>query len=72
MTPNDRILELSNNKTNVHGAFKIAGEVLSNAVEAIAEVITMPGLVNLDFAYVRSIMKDASWLRVRLAASTIL
>lgn len=66
MIPNDRILELSDLKTNVDGAFKRADEILSNAVEAIAEVITVPGLVNLDFADVRSIMKDAgpAWMSV--------
>ena len=64
--PNDKLLELSDNKTNVDGAFKMADEVLCNAVQAIAEVITVPGLVNLDFADVRAIMKDAgpAWMSV--------
>jgi cell division protein FtsZ len=64
--PNDKLLELSDNKTGVDNAFKIADEVLCNAVQAIAEVITVPGLVNLDFADVRSIMKDAgpAWMSV--------
>jgi len=64
--PNDKLLELSDNKTSVDGAFKKADEILCNAVQAIAEVITVPGLVNLDFADVRSIMKDsgAAWMSV--------
>ncbi len=66
IVPNDKLLELSDNKTSVDGAFKIADEVLCNAVQAIAEVITVPGLVNLDFADVRAIMKDAgpAWMSV--------
>jgi cell division protein FtsZ len=64
--PNDRLLQLSDNKTSVDGAFKIADEVLCNAVQAIAEVITVPGLVNLDFADVRAIMKEAgpAWMSI--------
>ena len=66
IVPNDQLLELSDNKTGVDGAFKMADEVLCNAVQAIAEVITVPGLVNLDFADVRAIMKDAgpAWMSV--------
>ena len=66
IVPNDKLLELSDNKTGIDGAFKIADEVLCNAVQAIAEVITVPGLVNLDFADVRAIMKDAgpAWMSV--------
>jgi cell division protein FtsZ len=66
IVPNDKLLELSDNKTGVDGAFKIADEVLCNAVQSIAEVITVPGLVNLDFADVRSIMKDAgpAWMSI--------
>jgi cell division protein FtsZ len=64
--PNDKLLELSDNKTSVDGAFKKADEILSNAVEAIAEVITVPGLVNLDFADIRAIMKESgqAWMSV--------
>jgi cell division protein FtsZ len=64
IVPNDRLLELSDNKTSVDGAFKMADEILCHAVQAIAEVITVPGLVNLDFADIRAIMKDAgpAWM----------
>jgi cell division protein FtsZ len=66
IVPNDKLLEISDSKTNVDGAFKKADEVLCNAVEAIAEVITVPGLVNLDYADVRAIMKDAgpAWMSI--------
>jgi cell division protein FtsZ len=62
--PNDRLLELCDHKTSVDGAFKLADEVLHQGVQAIAEVITVPGLINLDFADVRTIMKDAgpAWM----------
>ncbi|MBN1190694.1 MAG: cell division protein FtsZ [Dehalococcoidales bacterium] len=64
IVPNDRLLQLSDNKTSVDGAFKLADEILCHAVQAIAEVITVPGLVNLDFADIRAIMKDAgpAWM----------
>jgi cell division protein FtsZ len=64
IVPNDRLLELTDNKTSVDGAFKTADEILCHAVQAIAEVITVPGLVNLDFADIRAIMKDAgpAWM----------
>jgi cell division protein FtsZ len=66
IVPNDRLLELSDNKTSVDGAFKMADEILCHAVAAIAEVITVPGLVNLDFADIRAIMKDAgpAWMSI--------
>ena len=64
--PNDRLLELCDKKTSVDGAFILADEVLHHGVQAIAEVITVPGLINLDFADVRSIMKDAgpAWMSI--------
>jgi len=62
--PNDRLLEISDNKTSIDGAFQMADGILCHAVQAIAEVITVPGLVNLDFADIRAIMKDAgpAWM----------
>ncbi len=62
--PNDRLLDLCDQKTGVDSAFKFADEVLCNGVQAIAEVITVPGLINLDFADVRTVMKDAgpAWM----------
>jgi len=64
--PNDRLLELCDQKTSVDGAFRMADEVLHQGVQAIAEVITVPGLINLDFADVRTIMKDAgpAWMSI--------
>ncbi|MBN1643764.1 MAG: cell division protein FtsZ [Dehalococcoidales bacterium] len=64
--PNDRLLQLCDQKTNVDAAFRLADEVLHHGVQAIAEVITVPGLINLDFADIRTIMKDAgpAWMSI--------
>jgi len=64
--PNDRLLTLTDCKVTVDNAFKIADDVLMNGVRAIAEVITLPGIINLDFADVRSIMKTcgSAWLSI--------
>ncbi|MDD5038289.1 MAG: cell division protein FtsZ [Dehalococcoidales bacterium] len=64
--PNDRLLELVDKKSGVDSAFKMADEVLFHGVQAIAEVVTVPGLINLDFADIRTIMKDAgpAWMSI--------
>lgn len=64
--PNDRLLSLCDQKTGVDSAFKLADDVLRHGVQAIAEVITVPGMINLDFADVKSIMKDAgpAWMSI--------
>ncbi len=56
VVPNDRLLEVVP-KLPLYAAFKIADEVLTRAVKGITELITMPGLVNLDFADVRTVME---------------
>lgn len=55
--PNDKLLELAPN-VPMNVAFKIADEILTNAVKGIAELITKDGLVNLDFADIRAVMSD--------------
>jgi len=64
--PNDRLLDLCDQRTGVDSAFKMADDVLRHGVQAIAEVITVPGLINLDFADVKSVMKNAgpAWMSV--------
>jgi cell division protein FtsZ len=68
--PNNRLFELCDPKTGVDGAFQMADEVLFHGVQAIAEVVTVPGLVNLDFADVRTVMKDAgpAWMSVGMGS----
>jgi cell division protein FtsZ len=57
--PNDRLLEVLDKKTSMLDAFRIADDVLRQGVQGICDLITLPGLINLDFADVRTIMKDA-------------
>lgn len=57
--PNDRLLQVIDQKTSLLQAFGLADEVLKNGVEGIAELITVPGLINVDFADVKAIMSEA-------------
>jgi cell division protein FtsZ len=69
--PNDRLLDLCDQKTEVDNAFKLADDVLRHGVQAIAEVITVPGLINLDFADVKAVMKDAgpAWMSIGIGST---
>ena len=57
--PNDRLLEVLDRSTSMLEAFRIADDVLRQGVQGICDLITTPGLINLDFADVRTIMSDA-------------
>ena len=57
--PNDRLLQVVDKRTSMLEAFKIADDVLLQGVQGISDLITVPGLINLDFADVRAIMTDA-------------
>ncbi|MCU1377762.1 MAG: cell division protein FtsZ, partial [Acidimicrobiales bacterium] len=57
--PNDRLLTVSNEKTSMLNAFKMADEVLLQGVQGITELITTPGLINTDFADVKMVMSNA-------------
>jgi len=57
--PNDRLLEVLDKSTSMLDAFRIADDVLRQGVQGICDLITNPGLINLDFADVRTVMKDA-------------
>src|SRR6516165_3286238 len=57
--PNDRLLEVLDRSTSMLEAFRIADDVLRQGVQGICDLITNPGLINLDFADVRTVMKDA-------------
>ena len=58
--PNDRLLEVLERSTSMLDAFRIADDVLRQGVQGICDLITMPGLINLDFADVRTIMPSSS------------
>ena len=64
--PNDRLLQLCDAKTTVDSAFRLADDALLLGVQAISEVVTVPGLINLDFADIKSVMRDAgpAWMSV--------
>jgi cell division protein FtsZ len=55
--PNERLLQTVNLDTSIQDAFKMADDILRQAVQGISDLITKPGLINLDFADVKSIMK---------------
>lgn len=57
--PNQRLMDVIDRKMTLVDAFKVVDSVLAQGVEGISEIITTPGLINVDFADVRTIMKDA-------------
>ncbi|MBI2590593.1 MAG: cell division protein FtsZ [Candidatus Blackburnbacteria bacterium] len=57
--PNQRLMDVIDRRTTLSDAFKVVDSVLSHGVQGISEIITTPGLINVDFADVRAIMKDA-------------
>jgi cell division protein FtsZ len=56
--PNDRLLQLADKKSSLEDAFRLADDVLRQGIQGISELITVPGLINLDFADVRAIMSE--------------
>lgn len=56
--PNDRLLQIADKRANLQQSFRLADEVLRQGVQGISELITIPGLINLDFADVRTIMSE--------------
>lgn len=56
--PNDRLLEISDKRTSLQKSFKLADEVLRQGIQGISELITVPGMINLDFADVKTIMSE--------------
>ncbi len=59
VVPNEKLLEVLDRSTSMLDAFRIADDVLRQGVQGICDLITMPGLINLDFADVRTVMTDA-------------
>ncbi len=58
VVPNDRIFSVINKETSITKAFEAIDDVLRNAVKGIAELITMPGIINIDFADVKAVMQN--------------
>jgi cell division protein FtsZ len=59
VVPNDKLLQVVEKRTSIIDAFKVADDVLRHGVRGISDLITEPGLINLDFADIRTIMYDA-------------
>ena len=57
--PNDRLLAIVDKETSVRDAFSMCDDILKQAVEGISDLITMPGIINVDFADIRSVMENA-------------
>jgi len=68
--PNDRLLTVSNDKTSMVNAFKIADEVLLQGVRGITDLITVPGLINTDFADVKMVMTNAGTAIMGIGSAT--
>src|SRR5512137_686358 len=56
--PNDRLLQMVDKRSSLNDAFRLADDVLRQGIQGISELITVPGLINLDFADVRAIMSE--------------
>lgn len=68
--PNDRLMGLIDDKTTCQSAFAMCDEVLRNAVEGISDLITVPGIINVDFADVRSVMSSAGSALMGIGVAT--
>lgn len=68
--PNDRLLQVVEKRTSVVEAFRIADDVLRQGVQGISDLITVPGLINLDFADVRTIMSNAGSALMGIGTAT--
>ena len=68
--PNDRLLQIVDKRSNLQEAFRIADDVLRQGVQGISELITVPGLINLDFADVRTIMSEGGAALMAVGSAT--
>ncbi|MBP5313399.1 MAG: cell division protein FtsZ, partial [Eggerthellaceae bacterium] len=57
--PNDKLLQVMDKKTSMLEAFRVADDTLRQGIQGVTDLITFPGLINLDFADIRTVMKDA-------------
>src|SRR5207237_2185741 len=67
---NDRLLQVVERRTSIVDAFRMADDILRQGVQGITDLITVPGLVNLDFADVRTIMRDAGSALMGIGAAS--
>ena len=70
IVPNERLKYVSDTSITLQNAFEIADDVLRQGVQSISDLILLPGLVNLDFADVTSVMKDAGYAHMGMGSAT--
>jgi cell division protein FtsZ len=70
VVPNDRLMKLSDMKTSVNDAFRFADDVLYQAIQAVVELITVPGLINLDFAGIRNVLRNSGAAVISIGRGT--
>ncbi len=68
--PNDRLLDIADKKITIVDAFQIADETLRQGIQGVTDLITIPGLINLDFADIRTVMKDAGTAMMGIGIAT--
>ncbi|MED6208276.1 Cell division protein FtsZ 1 [Stylosanthes scabra] len=68
--PNDRLLDIADEQTALQDAFRLADDVLRQGVQGISDIITIPGLVNVDFADVKAVMKDSGTAMLGVGVSS--
>lgn len=68
--PNDRLLDIADEQTPLHDAFLLADDVLRQGVQGISDIITIPGLVNVDFADVKAVMKNSGTAMLGVGVSS--
>lgn len=68
--PNDRLLDISNEQTLLQDAFLLNDDILCRGVQGISDIITVPGLINVDFADVKAVMKDSRTAMIGVGVSS--
>ena len=68
--PNEKLKEVSDTRITLANAFEVADDVLRRGVQSISDLINVPGFINLDFADVTSVMKDAGYAHMGVGAAT--
>ena len=68
--PNERLRQISDTRITLSNAFEIADDVLRRGVQSISDLINVPGFINLDFADVTSVMKDAGYAHMGVGSAT--
>ncbi len=68
--PNDKLLEIVEKKTTMIDAFRIADDTLRQGIQGVTDLVVIPGLINLDFADIRTVMKDAGTALMGIGSAT--